>query len=205
LRAGKLFIGNQILFSGSSISEGAPWSQSLAASVKGRARFCSHCGTVNEFFATKKPGVYRCRSKERRKDFSVTTKSVIESSHIKLNVWFQAFFLMASSKKGMGSHQLHRALGITYKSAWFLTHRIRKAMRAGGLMPPMGSNGAVVEADETYTGCLQRQSKKRTYPIRTPSLPLSSAAVWPAASISTRPQSLRSRPSFAPTWPAKPA
>ena len=86
----------------------------------GTERVCPHCGTVNESFATKKPGVYRCRVKECRKDFSVTTKSVMESSHIKLNVWLQAFFLMASSKKGVSSHQLHRALGITYKSAWFL-------------------------------------------------------------------------------------
>ena len=122
----------------------------------GADRVCPHCGTVNESFATKKPGVYRCRSKECRKDFSVTTKSVMESSHIKLNVWLQAFFLMASSKKGISSHQLHRALGITYKSAWFLTHRIREAMRAGGLMPPMGG-GKVVEADETYIGRLEGQ------------------------------------------------
>ena len=77
---------------------------------------------------------------------SVTTKSVMESSHIKLNVWLQAFFLMSSSKKGISSHQLHRALGITYKSAWFLTHRIREAMRSGGLLPPMGGAGSVVEA-----------------------------------------------------------
>jgi transposase-like protein len=95
----------------------------------GSDRVCPHCGTVNESFSTKKPGVYRCRTKGCRKDFSVTTKSVMESSHIKLNVWLQAFFLMASSKKGISSHQLHRALGITYKSAWFLTHRIREAMR----------------------------------------------------------------------------
>jgi transposase-like protein len=126
----------------------------------GSERVCPHCGTVNESFATKKPGVYRCRSKECRKDFSVTTKSVMESSHIKLNVWLQAFFLMASSKKGMSSHQLHRALGITYKSAWFLTHRIREAMRAGGLMPPMGGSGGTVEADETYFGFLEGQPKK---------------------------------------------
>jgi transposase-like protein len=126
----------------------------------GSDRVCPHCGTVNESFATKKPGLYRCRVKECRKDFSVTTKSVMESSHIKLNVWLQAFFLMASSKKGISSHQLHRALGITYKSAWFLTHRIREAMRAGGLVPPMGSAGGVVEADETFIGRLQGQPKK---------------------------------------------
>ena len=115
-------------------------------------RICPHCGTVNESFATKKAGVYRCRSKGCRKDFSVTTKSVMESSHIKLNVWLQAFFLMASSKKGMSSHQLHRALGLTYKSAWFLTHRIREAMRSGGLLPPMGGAGRTVEIDETLIG-----------------------------------------------------
>jgi transposase-like protein len=124
-----------------------------------KERVCPHCGTVNHSFATKKPGVYRCGSKECRKDFSVTTKSVMESSHIKLNVWLQAFFLMASSKKGISSHQLHRALGITYKSAWFLTHRIREAMRSGGLMPPMGSNGNPVEADETFIGRLEGQKK----------------------------------------------
>jgi transposase-like protein len=118
----------------------------------GSERVCPHCGTVNESFATKKVGVYRCRAKECRKDFSVTTKSVMESSHIKLNVWLQAFFLMTSSKKGMSSHQLHRALGITYKSAWFLTHRIREAMRSGGLLPPMGGAGKTVEADETFIG-----------------------------------------------------
>ncbi len=127
----------------------------------GAERVCPHCGTVNESFATKKPGVYRCRSKECRKDFSVTTKSVMESSHIKLNVWLQAFFLMSSSKKGISSHQLHRALGITYKSAWFLTHRIREAMRAGGLLPPMGSGGKTVEVDETYIGRLQGQPKRK--------------------------------------------
>ena len=126
----------------------------------GADRVCPHCGTVNASFATKKPGVYRCSSKECRKDFSVTTKSVMESSHIKLNVWLHAFFLMASSKKGVSSHQLHRALGITYKSAWFLSHRIREAMRSGGLVPPMGSGGGTVEVDETYIGHLEGQPKK---------------------------------------------
>jgi transposase-like protein len=129
----------------------------------GSERVCPHCGTVNESFATKKAGVYRCRSKECRKDFSVTTKSVMESSHIKLNVWLQAFFLMASSKKGISSHQLHRALGITYKSAWFLTHRIREAMRAGGLLPPMGGGGKPVEVDETFYGRVQGAPKKGRY------------------------------------------
>src|ERR1700687_277009 len=126
----------------------------------GSDRVCPHCGTVNESFSTKKPGVYRCRVKECRKDFSVTTKSVMESSHIKLNVWLQAFFLMASSKKGVSSHQLHRALGVTYKTAWFLSHRIREAMRSGGLLPPMGGSGKIVESDETYIGRLAGQPGK---------------------------------------------
>jgi hypothetical protein len=85
---------------------------------------------------------------------------VMESSHIKLNVWLQAFFLMASSKKGVSSHQLHRALGVTYKTAWFLSHRIREAMRVGGLMP-MGGDGKVVEADETYIGRVTGMPKSR--------------------------------------------
>ena len=126
----------------------------------GSDRVCPHCGTVNQSFATKKPGVYRCGSKGCRKDFSVTTKSVMESSHIKLNVWLQAFYLLASSKKGISSHQLHRALGITYKSAWFLTHRIREAMRSGDLLPPMGGSGKIVESDETYIGRLEGQPAK---------------------------------------------
>jgi transposase-like protein len=127
----------------------------------GSERVCPHCGSLNSF-ATKKPGVYRCREKECRKDFSVTTKSVMESSHIKLHIWLQAFYLMASSKKGVSSHQLHRALGVTYKTAWFLSHRIREAMRAGGLVP-MGGAGGIIEADETYFGptAVKRVSKQR--------------------------------------------
>jgi transposase-like protein len=125
----------------------------------GSDRVCPHCGTVNESFATKKAGVYRCRVKECRKDFSVTTKSVMESSHIKLNVWLQAFYLMTSSKKGVSSHQLHRALGVTYKTAWFLSHRIREAMRNGGLVPPLGGGGKTVEVDETLIVRLEGMKK----------------------------------------------
>jgi len=112
---------------------------------------CSHCGTVGGHYATKRTGVWRCHSKECRKDFSVTTKTVMESSHIKLHIWLQAFALLTASKKGMSAHQLHRSLGVTYKSAWFMAHRIREAMRTGGLLPPMGSGG-VVEVDETIIG-----------------------------------------------------
>lgn len=73
----------------------------------------------------------------------------MERSHIGLHKWLQAFHLMCSSKKGVSAHQLHRTLGITYRSAWFMAHRVRECMRAGGLAP-LGGEGKVVEADETY-------------------------------------------------------
>src|SRR5579885_476642 len=117
----------------------------------GDERVCPHCGGLKSY-ETKKTGVYRCGEPECRKDFSVTTASVMERSHIKLHKWLAAFYLMCSSKKGISAHQLHRTLGITYKSAWFMAMRIREAMREGGLLPPMGGEGKIVEADETYHG-----------------------------------------------------
>jgi hypothetical protein len=95
--------------------------------------------------------VYRCAEKECRKDFTVTMKTVMERSKIALHKWLQAFHLMCSSKKGVSAHQLHRTLDITYEAAWFMAHRIREAMRAGGLAP-LGGGGKIVEADETYYG-----------------------------------------------------
>jgi transposase-like protein len=113
---------------------------------------CPHCGSLRQY-ATKKEGRYRCAEKECRKDFTVTTKSVMESSHAPLTHWAQAFYLMNSSKKGFSANQLCRALGCQYKTAWFMHHRIMEAMRQGGLdLPPMGGNGQIVEADETYFG-----------------------------------------------------
>jgi transposase-like protein len=112
---------------------------------------CPHCGTINHAYATKRPGVYRCAEKECRKDFTVTMKTVMERSKIPLHKWLQAFHLMCSSKKGVSAHQLHRTLDITYEAAWFMAHRIREAMRAGGLAA-LGGGGKIVEADETYYG-----------------------------------------------------
>ena len=112
---------------------------------------CPHCGTVNHAYATKRAGVYRCAEPPCRKDFTVTMRTVMERSKIALHKWLQAFYLMSSSKKGMSAHQLHRTLGIRYESAWFMAHRIREAMRDGGLAP-MGGGGGIVEADETYFG-----------------------------------------------------
>lgn len=113
---------------------------------------CPKCGTINRAYATKKPGVFRCAEKACRKDFTVTMNTVMERSHIALHKWLQAFHLMTSSKKGVSAHQLHRSLDITYEAAWFMSHRIREAMRTGGLLTPMGGEGKIVEADETYYG-----------------------------------------------------
>jgi transposase-like protein len=116
---------------------------------------CSHCGVLGHSYKTKKPGWYRCAEKECRKDFTVTTGTVMERSHIALNKWLMAFYLMSASKKGISAHQLHRALAVDYKTAWFLCHRIREAMAGetlGGNKGPMGGSGKIVEADETYFG-----------------------------------------------------
>jgi transposase-like protein len=123
---------------------------------------CSHCGTINHAYKTKKAGWYRCAEKECRKDFTVTTGTVMERSHIPLNKWLMAFYMMNASKKGVSAHQLHRALGLDYKSAWFMCHRIREAMRAGNL-GPLGGDGEIVEADETYYGKTEKPhvSKQR--------------------------------------------
>jgi transposase-like protein len=119
---------------------------------------CAHCGVVNHAYKTKRPGVFRCAEKGCRKDFSVTMKTVMERSKIALHKWLQGFHLMTSSKKGVSAHQLHRTLQIGYEAAWFMAHRIREAMRVGGLSP-MGGGGKVVEADETYIGYLEGQPK----------------------------------------------
>jgi transposase-like protein len=119
---------------------------------------CPHCGVINHAYKTKKPGVYRCAEKGCRKDFTVTMKTVMERSKIALHKWMQAFHLMTSSKKGISAHQLHRTLQITYEAAWFMAHRIRESMRAGGLAP-LGGGGKPVEADETFFGRLEGMKK----------------------------------------------
>ena len=112
---------------------------------------CPHCGSIGKAYAKARGGVWRCAEKECRKDFTVTMKTVMERSHIALHKWLQAFALMTASKKGVSAHQLHRTLDITYRSAWFMAHRIREAMMTRGLSP-LGGEGKIVEADETYFG-----------------------------------------------------
>jgi transposase-like protein len=120
---------------------------------------CPHCKTEGGWTIESKPnsknkvrpGLYKCVApRDCGKQFSVTVGTVFERSKIPLSKWLFAAYLLVSSKKGMSSHQLHRTLGVTYKTAWFLTHRIRHAMDSqGGLL---GSGGGIVEADETYIG-----------------------------------------------------
>lgn len=98
-----------------------------------------------------------------RQQFTVRVGTVFESSHIPLHKWFQAVHLLCSSKKGISSHQLHRVLEITYEAAWFMSHRLREAMRTGSLAPPMGGPGSsgIVEADETFIGTKKGAKKRR--------------------------------------------
>ena len=97
------------------------------------------------------------------------TGTVMERSHIALNKWLMAFYLMSASKKGISAHQLHRALAVDYKSAWFMCHRIRLAMEDGSLTGsgPLGGEGKIVEADETYYGPTEKP-KKLLKPRTTP-------------------------------------
>jgi transposase-like protein len=114
---------------------------------------CPHCGVIDGHYQIKgkttRVGLWKC--KDCRKPFTVKIGTIFEKSHIALRLWLQAIFLISSSKKGISSNQLHRTLGITLKSAWFMTHRIREAMKDGGL-DTFGSNGGVVEIDETFIG-----------------------------------------------------
>ena len=130
----------------------------LEARVWADGRVCPHCGTTDQDKITKlegkahRPGVYQCNETECRQQFTVTVNTVFERSKIPLTKWLAALFLMTASKKGVSAHQIHRMLGISYKSTWFMMHRLREAMRVGGLTPPMGETGGAVEVDETYIG-----------------------------------------------------
>lgn len=122
---------------------------------------CPHCGGVERISkmggsATRK-GLHKCY--QCRKQFTVRQGTIFESSHVPLHVWLQAMFLVAGSKKGISSNQLHRTLGVTLKTAWFMSHRIREAMRSGDLAP-FGGDGGVVEVDETFIGLRPNWRKK---------------------------------------------
>src|SRR5262245_28148620 len=126
---------------------------------------CPHCGTLEA--ATKlqpttnstRKGVYKCKA--CRKPFSVTVGTVFERSHIPLHKWLLANHLLCSSKKGVSAHQLHRTLNVTYKTAWFMAHRLREAMKEPAFPGPLGGAGKQVEIDETFVGRKPGRKKRQ--------------------------------------------
>jgi transposase-like protein len=134
----------------------------LEARVWPQGPVCPHCGSTDEGVtklegAKHRPGLFQCN--QCREQFTVTVKTVFERSKIPLTKWLAALFLLTGSKKGVSAHQIHRSLAISYKSAWFMMHRLREAMRTGGL-EPMGGKGKIIEADETFIG------RKKGFPVR---------------------------------------
>jgi transposase-like protein len=117
---------------------------------------CPRCGGLDRITKVKanpekriRVGLYRCGDCKRQ--FTVKVGTIFEDSKIGLHLWMQAIVLMTASKKGISAHQLHRTLEVTYKTAWFMEHRIREAMRSGHLAP-FGAGGGIVEVDETFIG-----------------------------------------------------
>jgi transposase-like protein len=134
--------------------------------------YCPHCGSLN---ATRLPaqrgrktkahpeGALRCgviQCNDCREQYTVTVGTVFESSKIGLHKWVLATFLLCSSKRGMSGHQLARMLGVTQKTAWFMSHRIREAMKPTDDQGPLGGEGKVVEADETFVGGKEKNRHK---------------------------------------------
>lgn len=134
--------------------------------IWGDAPVCPHCGGLDRITKVKanpekriRVGLWRCG--DCKKQFTVKVGTVFEHMRLPLHKVLQAVYLVTSSKTGISAHQLHRTLEITYKSAWFLLHRIREAMRDDSDIAPMGGNGGVVEVDETFIGKLKGVEKRR--------------------------------------------
>lgn len=134
----------------------------LEARVWPSGPVCPHCGNADQDKIkglqgkAHRPGLYQCA--ECREQFTVTVKTVFERSKVPLSKWLAALFLLTASKKGISAHQIHRSLDVSYKTAWFMMHRLREAMRQGGLSP-MGGEGQTVEADETYFGNIEKAKR----------------------------------------------
>ena len=135
----------------------------VEARIWAAGRVCPHCGVFERSAPLKgksdRIGLYKCYA--CRKPFTVKIGTIFEDSHIAMRDWLTAMHLICSSKKGISANQLHRTLGITLKSAWFLGHRIREAMRTGDLAPMGG--GGIVEVDETFIGQKEDMPKRRGF------------------------------------------
>ena len=153
---------------------------------------CPHCGSLDRLTKVKanpakriRVGLWRCGG--CKKQFRATVGTVFEHIRLPLYKALQAVYLMTSSKKGVSAHQIHRTLEITYKSAWFLLHRIREAMRSGSLAPMGGDNG-IVEVDETYIGVKKGTVKRSAYHHKMAVVTLVDRATGEArSSVVTRP------------------
>ena len=135
----------------------------IEASRWGGEPNCPHCGStrVHCMGGKTQAGMFQCNDCSDK--FTIRTGTVMERSHVPLHKWLLAFHLMAASKKGMSAKQMERMLGVTYKTAWFLCHRVREAMDGAGHDGPLGGPNTVVEADETYVG-----GKARNRAFRSP-------------------------------------
>ena len=125
---------------------------------------CPHCGSTDRMKKMNgkatRPGLHKCYT--CRKQSRVTVGTVFESSHVPVHMWLQAAYLLCSSKKGISGSRLARTLGVTVKTAWFMSHRLREAM-ASGKLPPMSGEGQVVEIEETHIGQKAGVAKQRGY------------------------------------------
>lgn len=155
----------------------------LEAKVWPNGPVCPHCGGTDRISKMQgkstRIGAYKCY--QCRGKFTVKVGTVFESSHVPLNIWLQAVALLTASKKGISSNQLHRTLGVTLKTAWFMSHRIREAMRDGSLRP-LGGDGGTIEMDETYFG---RMETPRPSPARRGRPPLKRKTAWDKRAIVT--------------------
>lgn len=136
----------------------------IEAQVWPKGPVCPHCGGQERIGKlngkSTRIGMYKCYV--CKKPFTVKMGTIFEDSHLPLRLWLQAIYLLSASKKGFSANQLHRTLGVTLKTAWFLGHRIREAMREGE-MAPFGSGGGIVESDETFIGNDPNIKKGRGY------------------------------------------
>src|SRR5947209_2296777 len=133
----------------------------LEARVWPQGPICPHCGNADAAKITSlngkahRPGLYQCNEPKCREQFTVTVKTVFERSKIPLSKWLAALFLLTASRKGVSAHQVHRSLGVSYKSTWFMMHRLREALRTGGLAPMGGAGKDRRNCDRQATGRAQ--------------------------------------------------